>query len=139
MMACGAMRNSVVRESTDLRTTELRSTEARDSVRLELRDTLREVTTITITKNAEGDTIMQSIVTERDRIRNRDRARDNHERTVIRTDTVFIERRDSIYARNYGPTESRSRASPVVTGLKWIFWIIIALIALKICPFFRRE
>jgi hypothetical protein len=111
----------------------------KDSVVVAVHDTIMETVTITVDRNEVGDTIFQSIVTERDRISNRDRVRDNHERTVIKTDTVFIERRDSVYARNYGTMESRSRASPVVTGLKWIFWIIIALIGLKICSFFRRE
>ena len=125
-----------MRESTDLRTTELRSTEARDSVRLELRDTVMETKTITITKNSDGDTIMQSIVCERERVRNRDRVRDNHERTMIKTDTVFVERRDSVLVKN-GKNQSGSAA--LHSTVKWVFFIILALIALRICPFFRRE
>lgn len=128
-----------MRESTDLRATELRSTEARDSVRLELRDTVMETKTITITKNSDGDTIMQSIVCERERVRNRDRVRDNHERTMIKTDTVFVERRDSVQVSEFRGANCSGRASPVVTALRWVLGIVVALIVLRMCPFFRRE
>lgn len=128
-----------MRESRDLRTTELRSMEARDSVRLELRDTVMETKTITITKNADGDTIMQSIVCERERVRNRDRVRDNHERTMIKTDTVFVERRDSVQVSEFRGANCSSRASPGGTALKWVLGIVVALIVLRMCPFFRRE
>lgn len=113
--------------------------EARDSVRLELRDTVMETKTITITKNVDGDTIMQSIVCERERVRNRDRVRDNRERTVIKTDTVFVERRDSVQVSEFRGANCSSRASPGGCALKWGVFIILALITLRICPFFRRE
>ena len=128
-----------MRESRDLRTTELRSMEARDSVRLELRDTVMETKTITITKNSDGDTIMQSIVCERERVRNRDRVRDNRERTVIKTDTVFVERRDSVQVSEFRGANCSGRASPVVTAVKWVLGILVALVVLRMCPFFRRE
>ena len=133
---CSTQRRAEMRESRDLRTTELRSMEARDSVRLELRDTVMETKTITITKNSDGDTIMQSIVCERERVRNRDRVRDNHERKMIKTDTVFVERRDSVLVKN-GKNQSGSAA--LHSTVKWVFFIILALIALRMCPFFRRE
>ena len=128
-----------MRESRDLRTTELRSTEARDSVRLELRDTVMETKTITITKNSDGDTIMQSIVCERERVRNRDRVRDNHERKMIKTDTVFVERRDSVQVSEFRGSNCSGRASPVVTAVRWVLGILVALVVLRMCPFFRRE
>ena len=128
-----------MRESRDLRTTELRSTEARDSVRLELRDTVMETNTITITKNSDGDTIMQSIVCERERVRNRDRVRDNHERKMIKTDTVFVERRDSVQVSEFRGSNCSGRASPVVTAVRWVLGILVALVVLRMCPFFRRE
>ena len=137
MTGCGSSKN-VVRESTDLRTTELRSSEVRDSVRVEVRDTVMETTTIVIDRNEAGDTVFTSVVTERDRIRNRDRVRDNHEKTVIRTDTVFIERRDSVQTtESHG---SSARASPVVRSLRWVCFVIVALVVLRGCPFlWRRE
>lgn len=127
-----------MRESRDLRTTELRSMEARDSVRLELRDTVMETKTITITKNVDGDTIMQSIVCERERIKNRDRVRDNHERKMIKTDTVFVERRDSVQVLEFRGANCSGRASPVGTALKWGFFIILSLIALIVFIKIRR-
>ena len=127
-----------MRESADLRTTELRSSEARDSVRVEVRDTVMETTTIVIDRNEAGDTVFTSIVTERDRIRNRDCVRDNHEKTVIRNDTVFVERRDSVKTtESHG---SSARASPVVRSLRWVCFVIVALVVLRGCPFlWRRE
>jgi hypothetical protein len=127
-----------VRESTDLRTTELRSSEVRDSVMVAVHDTIMETTTIVIDRNEAGDTVFTSVVTERDRIRNRDRVRDNHEKTVIRTDTVFVERRDSVKTtESHG---SSARASPVVRSLRWVCFVIVALIVLRGCPFlWRRE
>jgi len=124
---CGSSKN-VVRESVDLRTTELRSSEARDSVRVEVRDTVMETTTIVIDRNEAGDTVFTSIVTERDRIRNRDRVRDNHEKTVIRNDTVLVEWRDSTRT-----SRGSSRASPFLMRLKWVgLVIVLGLIALGI-------
>ena len=117
-----------MRESADLRTTELRSSEARDSVRVEVRDTVMETTTIVIDRNEAGDTVFTSVVTERDRIRDRERVRDNHEKTVIRTDTVFIERRDSTRS-----SRGSSRASPFLMRLKWVgLVIVLGLIALGV-------
>ena len=117
-----------MRESADLRTTELRSSEVRDSVMVEVRDTVMETTTIVIDRNEAGDTVFTSVVTERDRIRDRDCVRDNHEKTVIRTDTVFIDRRDSTRT-----SRGSSRASPFLMRLKWVgLVIVLGLIALGI-------
>ena len=127
-----------MRESADLRTTELRSSEVRDSVMVAAHDTIMETVTITVDRNEAGDTVFTSVVTERDRIRDRDRVRDNHEKTAIRTDTVFVERRDSVKTtESHG---SSARASPVVRSLRWVCFVIVALIVLRGCPFlWRRE
>lgn len=110
--------------------------ELRDSVRterIEVLDTLKEVTTITIRTNEVGDTMKVVQVTERDRIKNRDRVLDNHEKVVIRTDTVFIEKRDSVFVQtNTDGTNRTEKGSTIVTSLKWMFWIIVAVIALII-------
>ncbi len=99
-------------------------------------DTVREVTRISVRQNEAGDTVKLFQVTERDRISNRDRARDSHEKTVIKTDTVFIEKRDSVLVRN---GKNQSDGIALHSTLKWMFFVILALIALRICPFFRRE
>ena len=69
--------------------------------------------------------------------------RDKEERLVVKTDTVYIEKRDSsLQVKAYGLQED---GTPTVSGklsavskiLKWICWIIIGLIGLivtaKIC------
>ena len=58
-------------------------------------DTIREVTTITVQTNEAGDTVKVVQITDRDRARNREAVRDKEERLVVRTDTVYIEKRDS--------------------------------------------
>lgn len=133
--ACSSSRQAV-RGLTELRRSELRRSDVRDSVVVEVHDTVMETTTIIVDRNEVGDTMMVKQVTERDRIRNRDRVRDNHERTVIKTDTVFIEKRDSVLVSNTDRTNSR--ASPFVSLLRWIFWIIVSLIVFVIILKYRR-
>ena len=138
--ACSSSRTAVrevsVSSKSEASKLERRFQDSRDSVKVEqvmvaVHDTIAETKTITITKNEAGDTIFQSIVTERDWVRDRDRVRDNHEKTVIRTDTVFIEKRDSVDVKTTNCTnETNGRASPVVLTIKWVFWVIIAIIAL---------
>ena len=71
-----------------------------DTVRRETvvveRDTLREVTVITVQTNERGDTVKVVQVTDLTRARNRDVVSDRQEKTAIKTDTVFIERSDSV-------------------------------------------
>lgn len=98
-------------------------------------DTVREVTRISVRQNEAGDTVKLFQVTERDRISHRDRARDSHEKTVIKTDTVFIEKRDSVFVRN---GKNQSDRIALHSTLKWIFWIIIALIGLVLIIKIRR-
>ena len=116
-------------------------------------DTIREVTTITVQTNDAGDTVKVVQITDRDRARNREAVRDKEERLVVKTDTVYIEKRDSSL-QVLGRAKRQSRATayglqedgtPTVSGklsavskiLKWIFWIIIGLIGLivtaKVC------
>ena len=109
----------------------------RDSVVIEHRDTLREVTTVTIDRNEAGDTLRLSKVTERDRIRDRAQVKEKERKVVVKTDTLFVAVRDSTDIRSYEPLEVRSRASPFVSSLKCIFWIIIAVIVLTIILKFK--
>ena len=124
-------------------------------------DTIREVTTITVQTNDVGDTLKVVQITDRDRARNREAVRDKEERMVVRTDTVYIEKRDSsLQVLGRAKRQSRATAScapqvlrrassesglqedgtPTISGklsavskiLKWIFWIIIGLIGLVV-------
>jgi len=101
----------------------------RDSVvvqSLVVLDTLKEITTITVDRNDKGDTLRLVQVTERDRYRNRDRVRDEQQKTVVKTDTVYIERRDSVMVSNTNLTNPTNKKSNFVSSLKWIFWILVA-------------
>ena len=104
----------------------------RDSVALELRDTVREVTTITIDRNETGDTLRLTQVTERERSRERDRFRVQDSRLMVVHDTIFVERKDSLQVTAYSLKGDQSGKTALHGTLKWIFWIICAIIALVI-------
>ena len=127
----------------------------RDQVMVAVHDTIREVTTITVQTNDAGDTVKVVQITDRDRARNREAVRDKEERLVVKTDTVYIEKRDSslrlsglgAYGLQEDPSARSGRAtvsgklSAVSKILKWIFWILIGLIGLivtaKVCSLRR--
>jgi hypothetical protein len=92
-----------------------------------IHDTLREVTTITIRENEKGDTLKLVQITDRTRATDRAAARDKEEKLIIRTDTVYNERRDSVLVSSFKIQDSSpKRTSPFVSSLKWIFWILVA-------------
>lgn len=124
---CSSSRQTVRSDVRD------RTAVARDSVRVEQvmvaeHDTIMETTTITVRENEAGDTVWMTTVTDRDRVRDRSRADRATYRTMVKTDTVYVEKRDSVLVKN----EEKARASPFEKSLKWIFWIVIALIGLII-------
>lgn len=142
----------MVRESRDLRTAEWRVAEARDSVVIEVRDTVWETVTLTITRNEAGDTTFRSEVRDRLRTRDRDNVAKQSSKVEVRTDTVYVAVRDSAYveidcvesrfpgrARNDCGKGSRSggggRVSAFVQVLKWVF--AIALVILVLVVFLR--
>ena len=126
--------------SVESRVAEERITEARDSVVVECRDTLKEVTTVTVIlrepqdRQGPPDTVKVSTVTDRTRASVRDRVRDVEVRTEVRVDTVYVERRDSTSVKEtlrQAQGES-GRASPFVSVMKWVFWIIVSVTVLLI-------
>lgn len=106
----------------------------KDSVLVTERDTVREVITITVRENEAGDTLFRSVVTDRERLRDRSRADRATHRIEVRVDTVFVERRDSVLVKN----TNQARASPLVMVLRWGCAIIIALIGLILVLGIRR-
>lgn len=128
--ACGSTRRTAIKEVSSFTVQDSREQEARDSVRLELRDTLKEVTTVTVQLNETGDTVKVSTVTDRTRASVRDRVKDVEVKIVEKTDTVFVAVRDSVLVSNTNLTNPTNRASPFVSALKWIFWIIVSLTVL---------
>ena len=128
---CGVSRTAT-NTSVESRVAEERITEARDSVVVELRDTLKEVTTVTVDRNDVGDTLRITTVTDRTRASVRDRVRDGEVKIVEKIDTVYVERKDSVRVQAFqgSSVQGVARASPVVSALKWVFWIIIAILVL---------
>ncbi len=115
--------------------------ETRDSVVVgtmeAVRDTVREVMTVTIQLGAEGDTLFQSVVRDRERISSRDNRAAVVTKTEVRVDTVYVERRDSVNIRSPAAGgESGRTASHSI--LKWCFAIVIGLIALTMVLKIRR-
>ena len=137
VQSCSVQRTAVSR-SEELRTTELRSTESRDSVTIELRDTLKEVTTITIDRNDAGDTLRVTQVTDRTRASVRDRVKDVEVRIVEKTDTVYVAVRDSVQVTTTNLSNPTNKGSNFVRSLKWLFWILLAGIVLVVVLRFGR-
>ena len=136
---------SASREATEISSVRVQdSSTLRDSSRVEkevvaVHDTIMEVTTIHIQTNDAGDTLKVAQVTERDRVRDRTGFKVQDSRVVVKTDTVYIEKRDSVEIRSR-PLETPKKASSLVAILKWLFAIVVALIGLKVSPFlWRRE
>ena len=129
----------VTHESTELRSSKLRHSEVKDSVMVVVRDTVLETKTITITKNEAGDTTFTSVVTERERAREKSRHDMATYRTEVRRDTVYVAVRDSVDVRRYGATEAIQSGGTALHGtLKWVFWIVVALIGLVIVVKWKR-
>ena len=116
----------------------------RDSVKVESVaecDSVMEVTTVTIRENEQGDTLRMTTVTDRTRIRERERVRDVEVKFVEKHDTVFVQRTDSVYVQNTNlANDTNKRASPL-SYLKWVFWIIVAvtvlIVVIKVGKVFR--
>lgn len=136
-LGCSSSRQVARTEATELRINGTTETVAKDSVLVEQRDTLIEVTTITIDRNEAGDTVFRSVVTDRTRTRDRDRIATQTTKTVVKTDTVYVERRDSV-ATSSGGVGGQSGGTALHSTLKLIFLIVISLIVLVIVLKFRR-
>ncbi len=128
-LGCSSSRQVAKTEATELRINGTTETVAKDSVLVEQRDTLIEVTTITIDRNEAGDTLKTSVVTDRTRARDRDRIAKQETKTIIKTDTVYVAVRDSVYVETPDRVggDGSVRPSAFVSALKWVFWIIVSL------------
>lgn len=99
---------------------------------VEVHDTLREVIAITVDRNDRGDTLRLEKVTDRTRTTDRTAARDKEEKLIVRTDTVYVEKRDSVQVTNTNLTNPTNKKSNFVSSLRWIFWILCAIVVLII-------
>lgn len=130
---CGSSRRVVTSEVRG-RMAEVRVDSVVQSALVEARDSVVERTTITIQTSEGGDTLFTSVVTERDRVSSRDNRAAVRMKTEVRIDTLYVERRDSVLVKN----SNQARASPLLMNLKWIFWIVLGLIALVVVLRVRR-
>ena len=104
----------------------------REEVALMVRDTIREVTTITVDRNDKGDTLKVVQITDRDRIRSKADVRSKKEVVRVERDTVYIEKRDSVQVTTTNLSNPTNKSSNFVRSLKWIFAVICAIIVLII-------
>lgn len=132
--ACSSSREAAVSSFRVLDSRVTKDSVKVEKVVVEVHDTIMETTTITVDRNETGDTLKVAQVTERDRIRDRAQVNDRSEMVRVVRDTVFIEKRDSVSTTtNFtNGTNPKSSKNAIVQGLKWIFWIIVAVIALMI-------
>lgn len=143
-MSCSVSRQ--VSSRHDVRAAQMEVIETRDSVIIELRDTVREVTTITIRENEQGDTIKVVQITNRERVRSRDRAALQEKKVEVRVDTVYIDKEVEKTVAAAGPGVEIDKEGNVTKTvnrlaqtLKWIFLVIVAVIVLIVVVkiFFR--
>ena len=136
MTACVSSRTATSVSSRD----RVATYETRDSVEVVERsqqDSLVEVTTITIDRNDAGDTVKVVQITDRTRTRDRDRIAKQETKTVVKTDTVYVERRESVVT-NGKDGGGQSGGTALHSTLKLFFLIVISLIVLVIVLKFRR-
>ena len=129
VIGCSSTRSVTAHESVKATTNFTNYTNERDSVFVEVRDTLLEITTITVRENEQGDTLRLTTVTDRTRASVRDRVKDVEVKVVEKHDTVYIEHRDSVYAETLRQAQGDSggRKPAWLQGMKWVFWIIVAI------------
>ena len=129
--ACSSSQSTAVSEFQDSRVQGSRDSVRVEQVMVAVHDTMMETKTITITKNVDGDTLRLTQITDRTRASAMSDVRSKKEDVRVRVDTVYVEKRDSSYVQNTNGTNgTNSRASPFVSSLKWIFFIIVSLIVL---------
>ena len=142
LTGCGSTRQASS-SSSALRVLSQESEQVRAESSELARDTLIEVTTVTVQLNEVGDTVKTSTVTDRTRARAFDRRKDVEIKTEIVRDTVYIEKIDSVYVSTTNLTNptNTTKGSGFRATLKWIFWILIGLIGLiitvKVCSLRR--
>ena len=90
--ACSTSRKATEVSSSKLQVSNAESVDRVDSVVVELRDTLREITTITIDRNDKGDTLKLVQVTDRERLSSKADVRSQKVDVRVVRDTVYIQK-----------------------------------------------
>ena len=148
---CSVSRKTL-NEQRELRTAEV----VRDTIVLREAvfesDTVREVTTVTVMlrepldRTAAPDTVFRSVVTERDRVRDRVAATAVREKVEVRVDTVYIERDSVFKAVAAGPGAEVGADGAVsvggsrfVAGLRRAVFLVVAVTVLILVLRFERK
>ena len=131
------MQRQVVSESRDRVATYREADSMKEEKVVAEHDTVMEVTTIHVRTNEAGDTVFRSVVTDRTRAKDRDKIAKQTTKTEVKTDTVYVERRDSVVT-NGKDGGGQSGGTALHSTLKLIFLIVISLIVLVIVLKFRR-
>ena len=108
-----------------------------DVERVEVHDTITITRTITVQTNDKGDTLRVNTETDRERIRSKADVRRQKVKTEIVRDTVYIEKRDSVFVQNTGGFDGlttglanpTNKKNTFVSSLKWICAIAFLLLA----------
>ena len=137
MTSCWSSRKAVSLTQTSQRH-EVSDT-IREQVMVEVHDTVRETTTITVQLDTAGDTVRLLQVTERNTIRNSDRIREHTERTLELKDTLSVEKQTDRSVAVAGPNVEIDKNGNVTKkvnrfaqSLKWLFLTLVAIIAIII-------
>lgn len=124
---------------------EIRSDTLREQVVVTVFDTVTITKTITIRENEAGDTLRMTTVTDRERVRMMAGVRSKREDVNVRKDTVYIEREAEKTVAAAGPdTEidangNLKHRTSAISLLRWVFWIIVAIITLTITITLTRK
>ena len=139
MTGCSVQRTAS-NESVKATTNFTNYTDERDSVVVATQDTVKEVTTVTVQLDAVGDTVKVSTVTDRTRVRNRDAIATQKTKTEVRTDTVFVQKTDSVFVErslDCARDDSGGRTSPFTRAVKWLVALVVVLCVLIALVKFR--
>ena len=82
--------------------------------------------------NDKGDTLKVVQITDLTRARSRDNVVAQRVKTEVRVDTVYVEKRDSVYIQNTNLTNDTKKKSGFLTYVKWIFALVCAVVVLVI-------
>ena len=83
--------------------------------------------------NDKGDTLKVVQITDLTRARSRDNVVAQRVKTEVRVDTIYVEKRDSVYVQtNTGLTNDTKKKPGFLTYVKWIFALICAIVVVLI-------
>ena len=80
--------------------------------------------------NDKGDTLKVVQITDLTRARSRDNVVAQRVKTEVRVDTVYVEKRDSVYIQNTNLTNPTNKKPGFLTYVKWITALVCAVVVL---------